>query len=463
MFKIIIGRQTDRNYMKIFVSLSLFIFAPIFIVFSNTKVETVTKNKIQYKERATQNKYNQKFEVLKQYYQNKLSLIKGEDLGHMPKNDKNLLLLWQEAIDHFIEKRFKKSNKTISKILLQDNSQIKNVCGLSIINKLFLNEIDRLQEDFEYCKNINLEKNTFSQFFLEAVVRKKLDTQSDKTDRFFYENAQFFRNEKDIEAYLKLALVLNQEKKVAKFLSNLPPFAYESKNIRELLALIFYRIGRFEKVTSYLKNINTTNSNNLLASMLIKDKKWDLAFARLLVSQKISPFSESTIDRLITTSIKLKKYKKAIGELEKKKFFLNSYNNDISYKEYELLYIYLNLKNENFESSLRKLKNVERKVSKNVPDIILSMGSYLSTLSKRKSKEQVDFLLRSCNRNNILSCYFLQTILYFPRLSYFVEEFNAGKLSTNIEVNKLKSKVEFSPIKERTFINQKYIEELDSL
>ena len=42
------------------------------------------------------------------------------------------------------------------------------------------------------------------------------------------------------------------------------------------------------------------------------------------------------------------------------------------------------------------------------------------------------------------------------------QTFNSNKLSTSINVDSLKSETVFSPITERTHINQKYIEELDS-
>ncbi len=449
--------------MKITTIIYLLIFSSANLYGREKSVNTVSKNKILYGQMLNDSVYDNEFKILKKYYTNKLALIKGEQIENVTEANNSVLFLWQLSLDHFMEKRFEKSITTIDKILKIDPTKYKIVCGLLILNKLFINNLDKIESELDNCKSINKDFNTFSHFFTEAIVYKKTGKNTDKTDRFFYENAQSFSDENEIKAYLKLAIVLNQHEKVINLLSNLPPSAYESKEIRELLAFIFFRLGEFKKVSKYLQNINTVNSNNLLSTILLREKKWDLAFARLLVSLKLNPYIETTLDRLITLTLKIKKYDQALEYIDKKKFFLNSFNDDISLDEYRLLYIYLNLKNGNFRKAYTEVDQLMKTFRENTPDIVLSLGSFLATVIQQNNVNEETYLFKSCERKNILSCYFLQTLGYFNGLDYFVEEFNAQSLSQSIKVDDLKKNTFFNPIKEQVFINQKYIEELDSL
>ena len=426
-------------------------------------IKSVAKNKIAHQEELIKNNYIEEFEILKKYYVNKYSLITGDNIQFKSSDNKKTLFLWQEAIDQFIEKKFQQSLNKINFILEADPSNIKHVCILKLTNKLFLNLIDNIEEEFEYCKNITKEENTFSLFYLETLINLKLNRSKEKTDRYFYENAQNFENEFKIKAFLKLAIVINQHQNIVNLLSNLPPSAYESKEIRELLAFIFFRLGENEKVKQYLKNINTINSNNLLATLLLKEKKWELALARFLVADKINSFTETTIDRLITLLIKTKKYPQAIEYLKNKKYFLNSFINDINKFEYDLLYVFLNLKNKNFNKAFEKIKSLERIYKENTPEMLLNMAAYLVTTLKIPGASDKNYLLTSCEEKNILSCQILQIHSIFGGLEYYLSDFNANKNSKDIDLDKLKSEIFFDPIKERSFINQKYIEELDSL
>lgn len=463
VINLLIGSEGDKNNMKIITIVYLLIFSSTNLYGRGNSVNTVSKNKILYGQMLNDSIYDNEFEVLKKYYTNKLSLIRGEQIENMTEANNSVLFLWQLSLDHFMEKRFEKSIATIDKILNIDPTKYNIVCGLFILNKLFINNLDKIESELDTCKNINKDFNTFSHFFTEAIVHKKTGQNLEKTDRFFYENAQSFSSENEIKAYLKLAIVLNQHKKVINLLANLPPSAYESKEIRELLGFIFFRLGEFKKVSKYLQNINTVNSNNLLSTILLRDKKWDLAFARLLVSLKLNPYIETTLDRLITLTIKTKKYDLGLKYTEKKKFFLNSFNDDINLDEYKLLYIYFNLKNGNFRKAYAEVDQLMKTFRENTPDIILAIGSFLATVIQQKSVNEENYLFKSCERRNILSCYFLQTLGYFNGLNYFVEEFNAQSLSRTIKIDELKKGTFFNPIKEQVFINQKYIEELDSL
>ena len=156
-------------------------------------------------------------------------------------------------------------------------------------------------------------------------------------------------------------------------------------------------------------------------------------------------------------------FDKGVDYIESKKYFLNSFNADIDDDEYKLLSVYLNIKKGNHAQAYSILKGFRPVLEENIPDVFLSMGSYLASVTDTRKGDEKDFLYLSCKRKNILSCYFLQTMTYFPELKYFIDEFNASTFKLSTPVDKLKSKVYFSPIKEKVFIDQKYIEELDSL
>jgi len=449
--------------MRMFLILLMIIFTYGDAYSKQIDTKSIQNNKVKHQEELIKLNYIEQYEELKKYYLNKHSLITGKSIQFKSISERQILFLWQEAIDQFIEKNYSESLDKINLILKQDNTNIKNVCLLKITNKLFLNLVDDIDNEFEYCKNISKEENTFSLFYIEALINLKLNRSKEKTDRYFYENAQDFDSEFKIKAFLKLAIVINQHKNIINLLSNLPPSAYESKEIRELLSFIFFRLGENDKVKQYLKNINTINSNNLLGTLFFKDKKWELAHARFLVAYKINPFTESTIDRLIPLTVKTKRLSHALKYLTNKKYFLTSFRNDIDKFEYDLLYIYLNLKNNNDLKAFKKIKSLEQTFKENTPEVILSMAAYLATKTAAPGISDKSYLRQTCREKNIMSCYILQIYSMFGELDYYLSDFAASKASKNLDINKLKSEVIFSPIKERSFINQKYIEELDSL
>ena len=75
--------------------------------------------------------------------------------------------------------------------------------------------------------------------FLKSML-KKINIISEKKDKFYYEYGQSFDDISEIKAYLKLALIFNEEDKIRSSIPNLPPNAYEDKEIRELLSLYLF-------------------------------------------------------------------------------------------------------------------------------------------------------------------------------------------------------------------------------
>ena len=450
--------------MKTIIFIYLLFFSPSRIQGSETPFKkSVSSNVAFFQEQEDTEKYINEYENLKKFFVNKYSLINGQNVKNHPKSDKAILFLWTEAIEKFIEHDFKNSISSIEKIIKADNFQYKNVCYLLILNKLYSNNLEKIQTDFTYCKELNLKNNNFSLFILETIIDRKLAVRNEKMDRFLYENGQSFDDISAIISYLKIALVFNEHNKIQNLLPNLPPNAYENKTIRELMAFVYFRLRKKEKAKEFLQNINSVNSNNLLATILIGEDKYNLALARLLVSQKIEKFSETTIDRLIALTIISRNFENGVDYINTKKFFLESFNNDITYEEYKLLSIYFNIKKKNYTKAYSILKNYETDTKKNLPDIVLTMGSFLGSVTATRTGDEKDFLYHSCRRKNALSCFFLQTITYFPELDYFAKEFNANTFKLDHTLDQLKSEVSFSPIKEEVFINQKYIQELDTL
>ena len=404
--------------------------------------------------------YREQFDLLKMAYVNKLNLIRGENLKYPQIKQNELFSDWQIAIDFFIQNKFKESLDQIHNILKVDPDQFKNVCQLKIINSMYLNELDKIEDELYKCKVLteNLNSNNF--IFLESILETKFGKYLSQTDRYFYEYGQDFSTIDEIRRYLKLALVLDDHQKIINLIPNLPPMAYENAEIRELLSFVFFRMKEFDKSKKFLKKTDSINSNNLLGSLLVQDNKIDLAFARYLVSYKISNFTPSTLNRLIPLSIQLKNFSKGLEFISKKKFFKKNIANEISSQELEDLSLYFNIKNKKYNAAIKQMVTLE---TINVLPVI----EELSTITKIKIPHEENAInnsfIKSCKKKNLLSCYFLSVLYYFPGLEYYLKEFNANKTNTNETFRDLYHKINFRPIKENALINQKYIEELDSL
>ena len=444
---------------KIFFIVGLLFPILLFGVNLDHKISATTNFLIfnQQKELAA---YREQFDLLKMAYVNKLNLIRGENLKYPQIKQNELFSDWQIAIDFFIQNKFKESLDQILNILKVDPDQFKNVCQLKIINSMYLNELDNLEDELYKCKVLteNLNSNNF--IFLESILETKFGKYLSQTDRYFYEYGQDFSTIDEIRRYLKLALVLDDHQKIINLIPNLPPMAYENAEIRELLSFVFFRMKEFDKSKKFLKKTDSINSNNLLGSLLVQDNKIDLAFARYLVSYKISNFTPSTLNRLIPLSIQLKNFSKGLEFISKKKFFKKNIANEISSQELEDLSLYFNIKNKKYNAAIKQMVKLE---TINVLPVI----EELSTITKIKIPHEENAInnsfIKSCKKKNLLSCYFLSVLYYFPGLEYYLKEFNANKTNTNETFRDLYHKINFRPIKENALINQKYIEELDSL
>ena len=99
-------------------------------------------------------------------------------------------------------------------------------------------------------------------------------------DRFSM-NGQESENLDNIISYPKIVLVFDEHQKIKSLLPNLPPAHMKIK-----LFVNYWLLSSLDWVKKskqkLLQNINTVNSNNLLATLLIGEKKFNLALARLL-------------------------------------------------------------------------------------------------------------------------------------------------------------------------------------
>lgn len=359
------------------------------------------------------------------------------------------------AMIAFIKEDFETSYKILGHPFYKNNkTAMKEICVLQSFNMLALKKYKDLMSYFGMCKI--LQKNHLTNNFFWGFDTISLVLQEDRvmSGDFMQVKPEAFYNNDFLRSWLKEGLYYNQEKEIIKYVAKIPKKAYKVKEIRELLALTFYRTGNLEMSKQFIEDIHSPNAESIRGNIYMKENKPELAFGHFKLALKYKKNSLNAIERLIPLAWQLKQYDEAID-------IINSYHaKKIEPIKKETLLVSHLLHLEEYDNAEAKLVELDKLHTHRMPHILNLMAMY-TKLMKQKKVEMQKYANITCQEYDGLSCWLLMQSQIWTNITAFINDKKSIAPNARYELDQLQVASTVEPLRENKVIHQEEIEELD--
>ena len=371
------------------------------------------------------------------------------------KDKLNIVAIRYKAILAFLEADFKRSYELLNDFELSKSKNFKDICWLKITNAIILNKQDNLEKQVENCRSLTSEYQSlkFSWFQTLLSLLRKNPILFDSTK--LASQIRNIQDLKQLEALLKTALYLNQEKIISTVISQFPKVAYQSKRIRELLGLILYRAGDKDLAKKFIEDIETPNAETIKGNILLEEKNYELAYGHFKLALKRKENSFNALERGVSLAWTLEQFNEGLDMLIKLPVA------DIEIPKKTVLEAAFLTRLEKPKESIIKLDQVNHYFINSSPLEFNLLMSYNSLLLNKKdiAKKYAD---RACRQYDALSCWLVMQLDHWEDFSLTIKRTESTfALNQDYLAQMIEDRDEIKPLQEVVRVDQRDIEELD--
>ncbi|MDD0853126.1 hypothetical protein HBN50_08460 [Halobacteriovorax sp. GB3] len=364
------------------------------------------------------------------------------------------IVLRFQALTYFIENDYNKALKILSHYDFDDPKYYKEVCMLKIIAQIPKGPSKNLEKDIILCQNSTFKYTNNDHFWLETIYSLHFDR-----ERLLKGNAlsdfQWILSTKEyVRIWLKTGLFINRENYVESFIHTFPAYLYESEELRELIGLMYYRMGNKEKAMQFIEDLNGPNAENIKGNINLEEKKYELAFGHFQLALQTKKNSKNALERAIPLAWLLGQWEEGIRLLKK------SINPTLDQRKKFALDTAFKIKAKKFEQANDQILILNNLYELKAPFEIELMIGHMNMVANENEllKKSIE---KTCKLYDGMSCWLqMQTLIWdnLPKTSK-----REDKLHPEIEnfVDELKSAQGITPLEEQVNIDQRDIEELD--
>ena len=357
---------------------------------------------------------------------------------------------------YFIKGEYQKSLSNIEHINYTTPSSYKEVCLLKLINYMALQKSKLYQKEVAFCQFAIKDDSIRSEFWLKQFTL--LSTDKNKILGYNYlDTIRDLNNDPDYTTmWLKLALYLNKEKEITKIISRLPLEAYQSQKNRELIAFAYYRTGNIKMAKEFISDIESPNADNIRGNISLGEGKPEIAFGHYQLALQKKENSLNALKRSIPLAWQLGLWKEA------QRLLNQIQETDLDQRKKLALQAALTIRDLDLVKAKRNLRLLEYQYDKHSPIEVNLMNSYLGLLEQKPEAVQ-EYSDKACKSFDGLNCYLQLKNLTIENIGKVITGETSPFSFPDFDIDKLKEVTELSPLREAKYIDQKDIEELDSL
>lgn len=360
------------------------------------------------------------------------------------------------ALIMFLKDDFKGTLEILSRPIFKQRENFKKICILKVLSLLALNKKSELKSNQDQCTASTIEYSKNEHLWLTSTIPIKIGEDPLLRVERLLQTDFIFTNKEIIKIWLKRAIYNNKEKEILKRLGQIPSFALRSKKIRELIGLIYYRTGNSTEAMNYISDLKTTNAYNIKGIIELEKKNYDKAFD---LFQKALSRKEDSLNALMI-SIPLS-YITSNWEIGSKLLtqVLTKKNDEAKRLALDTVF---NIRMNNYDLAMKKIKILENFYRGEIPFNIIIMASY-SSLQTNDIKELKKFSYQACLKFDGINCWVYNQLLFWDDLPLAIKNKDLVTNVHKIDIEALKNPLPKDPLKENPIVDQKDIEELDSL
>lgn len=355
----------------------------------------------------------------------------------------------------FIEQDYQKSIKFLSTGELQTQPHFAKVCNLLTLNKIIMNQLKDLEEEWYRCTlEANKDINATNLVWLETLVRLKLQPVPGITRKPFRRITLRSFDNQDLKIILKFAIYLNQESLVVDQLLDLTQEQLLDQDVRELAGHIFFRSGKFVNAFQFIEDIKSPNTENIKGNLYLLRGKYEIAYAQFKLALKEKQNSQNALERLVPIAWLLGDWK--MGSAYSKQLIGRSG------KEANKLTVMaaFEMQAGNYEKSRELLREIRQKSRRGTALEVNQIGAF-SALMENDPVELKTTATQSCELYDMVNCWVLFQMYHwenFPLVVRRGDDIPRKDDWTRLTQEKLPGK-----LTEPSYVYQQDIEELDDL
>lgn len=359
------------------------------------------------------------------------------------------------AVIAFIEGRYQESLDLVSATEFNRVQNYREICLLRVINLIALDDVRSLQKEVGSCQNLTIDYANSNQFWLTQMTKIKEKDQDLLKGNLIESFRNAYGDSDFTETWMKMALYLNKERIILKYIGSLPPEAYRSKKIRELIGFAYYRSGNIKRALDFIEDIESPNSDNIRGNVNLLEKKYELAFGHFKLALAKKENSENALKRSIPLSYILGLWDEGLDML-KRVVELNS--NDRKKLILETLFF---LRKEDFKTAKENILYLEKLYQGDIPRDLNQMNSYVA-LRNADNKALEKAASRACRFYDGLNCWLYLQVLQWENIGLTLKRDEPTLVVEDFDLRKLKERATITPLRESVTVDQRDIEELDN-
>lgn len=360
------------------------------------------------------------------------------------------------AIIEFIEGEYNNSLKILKDPVFKATTAYPNICLLKVFNMISQKEINPdLLREYSKCSDELIPYSKNEQLWLYNLIKFKTGDYKNMIGARKGDIQYIIETNQKIRIWLKTGIYFNADRILDPHMDDLPFLVYKTKSNRELIGLYHYRAGRIKEALNFLEGIHSPNAENIKGNIALKKKQYVLAFGHFKLALKKKSNSKISLMRAIPLAWLLGLWTDGAELL--KNLVDDSFTNlkkltlDTAFR--------INMKE--YKRALGQINIIKTKYDNKLPLKLHLMSSYLSII-ETDTQSLLESTEVACAKFDGLNCWLLTQTLLWEDITLTATREDKTFSYDTFDIENLKEKAEISSLKEKKFIDQRDIEELDS-
>lgn len=358
------------------------------------------------------------------------------------------------AMLNFAKGDYKKSLKILEHPEFSKFKHQDNICLLKTLNQVILDQSQEAKETWQYCQKFIASNSGNSNIWMNALINLKIQQEKSIAAKALKDLAIEYEKDDRLRLFLKLALYLNKQDVILPRIPYLAANAFENPKTRELLGLLYYRDYDFVNAYNLIEDLSTPNALNIKGNILLAQKKLELAYAQFKQALIKKNDSQNSLERITPAAWSLNQWEEGAQFASQLETTERTKDSGLALEAAFLT------KSEKPNLALKKLNEI---INKNVHSGSLEVNQLYgyNSFAIGNNRDLFHFSNAACEQKDAFSCWIKSQLLIWEDLPALAKRKGGLHDESTSIIESLQSSFSADPIKEKIYIQQKEIEELE--
>jgi tetratricopeptide (TPR) repeat protein len=359
------------------------------------------------------------------------------------------------AIIHFIEGEYRQSLLALARSEYK-LSRPRETCMLKLLNNIGMNQYKAASRIYEHCALVLNPYITDHVAWLDMTLNLQVNSLR-KLNSYLTPDKDLISGSNDnIRLWLKAGLYMNQEELLEQHIAKLPGDSFYSQSIRELIGLIYFRLGKYQRALDFIDDLHTPNAENIKGNVYLLQNKYELALGHFNLALKKKPTSINSLERVLALNWILGLWEEGPEIL--KRITLNDSKDIIPQLTLDAIFY---LKQGKYRKVARNIGELEYVLNHHLPVELEMLAAYLGLVNDDK-RLLARYSYSACRKFDGVSCWLAMQQLIWPDIGKTGKRDDPILDDSKWTLEVIKSPpLDVNPLSEVVYIEQDLIEELD--